>query len=86
MGMVEPVPAPEIFCSGLGEVEDIGGGCLRFYLYVMQRPVEGGVAERVIVAKVIAPSAAVPEAVLQMLRAMGRDISGKVIEIATRMN
>lgn len=83
MGMIEPVPAPEIFCSGLGGVEDIGGGCLRFYLYVMQAPFESsGPAERVIVAKVIAPSSAVPEAILQMLKAIGQEIGTGVLGLA----
>lgn len=81
MGMVEPVPAPEIFCSGLGGVEEIGGGCLRFYLYVMQSPVDGGPQERVIVAKVIAPASAVPDAVLQMLKAIGREFTDSALNM-----
>lgn len=81
MGMIEPVPAPEIFCSGLGGVEDIGGGCLRFYLYVMQQPIEDmqGPPQRVIVAKIIAPASAVPEAIGKMLQAIGE----KAVEKAT---
>lgn len=82
MDMIEPVPAPEIFCSGLGGVEDIGGGCLRFYLYVMQRPVEAvGPPQRVIVAKVIAPASAVPDAILKMLASIGRDIGGIALSL-----
>jgi hypothetical protein len=82
MGMIEPVPAPEIFCSGLGEVEDIGGGCLRFYLYVMQTPVEvEGPPQKVVVARIIAPASAVPEAVSKMLQAVGRKAGAAVLSL-----
>lgn len=83
MGLIEPVPAPEIFCSGLGGIEDIGGGCLRFYLYVLQQPVEfpDCAPQKVIVAKVIAPAAAVPDAVQQMVRAISAKAASVVLAL-----
>jgi hypothetical protein len=80
--LVEPVPAPEIFTSGLAKIEDIGGGCLRFYLYVMQAPIDGeGPADRVVVAKIVAPASAVPDAVMKMLASIGRAVGGAVVEL-----
>jgi hypothetical protein len=71
--MVEPVPISEIFASGLGKIEDIGGGCLRLYFYVLQAPLESvGPAERVLVVKVIVPAGALPDMVMEM---NGRDES-----------
>jgi hypothetical protein len=71
--MVEPVPAPEMLASGLAKIQDIGGGCLRLNLYVMQAPIEAtGPAERVIVVKVIVPASALADAVLQMTEAANR--------------
>lgn len=85
MDMIEPVPAPEIFCSGLGGIEDIGGGCLRFYLYVMQQPVETeGPPQKVIVAKVIAPASAVPDAVGKMLSAIGHQATTAILKLVPR--
>jgi len=67
-GLIEPYPVQDIFCSGMGKVEDIGGGCMRFYLYATQLN-DDGVEEYVVVAKLIAPSAAVPDAIKQLIAA-----------------
>jgi hypothetical protein len=71
-GMHEVTPIQDIFCSGIGAIEHIGGNCLRFYLYVSQTPESGdGPQEKVVVAKIVAPISAVPEAILQMIAAVG---------------
>lgn len=72
-GMHEVTPIQDIFCSGIGAIEHIGGNCLRFYLYVLQMPEDGGDGqpEKVVVAKLIAPISAVPDAILQMMAAVG---------------
>jgi hypothetical protein len=36
MPLVEPVAVPDIFVSGLGKIEDIGG-CLRFTFYAYEQ-------------------------------------------------
>lgn len=72
VALYEPCPIADIFCSGLAKVENVGGGCLRFYLYTLQAPLNGeGEAERVLVAKIVAPASAVPDAILQMAAAIG---------------
>lgn len=72
-GMYEATPIADVFCSGLGAIENLGGGCLRLYVYVLQAPIEGdGPAERVIVGKVIVPIVSVPDMVMQLMAAMGR--------------
>ncbi len=78
--MVELGQVPEIFCSGLGKIENVGGGCLRFYLYVTQAPIDGGAPEQVLVAKLIAPMSAVPDAVLQMMAAVG-ERAGRALDL-----
>lgn len=69
-GLHENVPITDVFCSGLGAIERIEGNCLRFYLYVSQTTDDGG-QEKVVVARIIAPASSVPDAVLQMIAAIG---------------
>lgn len=66
----EIVPIQDVFCSGLGAVERLDGDMLRFWLYVLQTPEDGGPKEKVVVAKIIAPASAVPDAVLKMVGAI----------------
>lgn len=60
---------PDIFVSGLGEVEDLGGGCFRFVFYARHKGDNG--EEMVIVAKLVAPMEAVPPAVIMAAKAVG---------------
>jgi hypothetical protein len=71
-GMHEAAPVPDVFVSGLGAIEKVGGNCLRFYLYTLQTP-DGsdGPQEKVIVAKLIVPVTAIPDAVMQMIAVVG---------------
>jgi len=69
-GINENVPIQDTFCSGLGAIERLEGGNLRFYFYVSQQG-DNGEKERVLIAKLVAPSSAVPDAVLQMFAAIG---------------
>ena len=72
-GMVESTPIADTFCSGLGAIENIGGGCLRLYVYVLQAADQvDGPSERVLVAKIVMPAVSVPDAVMQLMAAMGR--------------
>jgi hypothetical protein len=82
-GMNENVVIQDIFCSGLGAIEKLEGNCFRFYLYVSQASDDGG-QEKLVVAKFIAPASAVPDAVLQMIAAMG-DRAVKMIPMIADM-
>lgn len=75
--MSEPVIVPDVFVSGLGEVEDLGGGCYRFTFFVKQHM--DGAEETVIVAKLIAPTGAVPPALFLAARAIGFSLSGSFL-------
>lgn len=55
--LVEFVGTPEIFVSGVGDIEDIGGGCVRFTFYVMEK------GQRIVTAKIVMPISAVPDGV-----------------------
>lgn len=70
-GINENIAIGDVFVSGLGGIERIGGNCLRFYLYVNQVADSGEGQERVLVAKIVAPASAMPDAVLQMIAAIG---------------
>ncbi|HET8700390.1 MAG TPA: hypothetical protein VFL97_01845 [Nitrococcus sp.] len=63
--LVEPFGIPDVFVSGLAEVEDVGGGCMRFVFYARHD------GERQVVAKLVAPIDAVPPAVMMAAKAVG---------------
>lgn len=69
-GLLEVVPIQDTFCSGIGAIEHLDGNMLRIWLYVLQTPEDGEAKEKVVVAKIVAPSSAVPDAVLQMVAAI----------------
>lgn len=72
--LVETFGVSDVFVSGLGEVEDVGGGCYRFTFYAKQHI--DGTEEPVVVAKLIAPMEAVPPALFLAARAIGFSLSG----------
>lgn len=80
-GLHEPMPVADTFCSGLGEVENVGGGCLRFYMYVLQQPPGGGEPEKIVVAKIIMPLSAVPDAIVKTILAVG----GATLKLPARL-
>lgn len=59
-----------IYCAGLERIEDAGGGNLRFCLFELR----DGAHE--IVAEIVAPTSAVPDAVMKMLAALSLAKSG----------
>lgn len=63
--LVEPFGVPDVFVSGLGEVEAIGGGLLRFTFFSMDH------GQLVVVAKLVAPTSAVPAAIRMAGKACG---------------
>ena len=72
--LVEAYGINDIFVSGLGEVEEVGGGCFRFTFYARQHV--DGIKETVVVAKLIAPMEAVPPALFLAAKAIGFSLSG----------
>jgi hypothetical protein len=72
--LIEPYSVNDIFVSGLGEVEDLGGGCYRFTFFAKQHGNDG--EETVVVAKLIAPMEAVPPALFLAARAIGFSLVG----------
>lgn len=85
-GLSEPVSSiADMFASGLGKIETIGGGCVRLYLYVMQAPLDGdGPQEKQMVAKVIVPISALADAALMLAQA-ARDPDGVATALAPDM-
>lgn len=84
-GLCEPVSITDVFASGLGKIEKIGGGCVRVYFYVMQAPLDGdGPQEKQVVAKIIVPASALPDAIL-MLAHVAHDIDGVATALAPDM-
>lgn len=67
--MIEAFGVSDIFVSGLGEVEDLGGNCYRFVFYSKQHV--GGRDEMVVVAKLVAPLEVVPPALIMAAKAIG---------------
>lgn len=64
--LTEIYAVSDTFVSGLGEVEDIGGGCLRFIFF--SRHTHEGREELQIVARIIMPVEAVPVAIRMAAR------------------
>lgn len=58
--LLEMFGVPDIFVTGLGNIENIGGGCWRFTLVTGQEI--GGRHELVVVAKIIMPAEALADA------------------------
>lgn len=74
-GLIEPVPAPEILFDGIGAIEVIGGGDLRFYLVQEQLPLEAVaiIPQNVVVAKLVAPASIVTFTIGQLAQCVMRD-------------
>lgn len=68
--LYEVVPIQDIFSSGMGTIERLEGGCLRFWFYVTQTR-DDGTRERVVTARIVAPTASVADAVMQMIAVLG---------------
>lgn len=51
--LVETMALPDVYVSGLADIEALGGGVYRFTFYALQRSTITGKTERVVVSKVI---------------------------------
>lgn len=74
-GLSEIIPIQDVYVSGLGAIEHVGGGNLRFVLYVNQENDDGQV-EKVVVAKFIGPMSSLPEAVMKSVASLGEKLVG----------
>jgi hypothetical protein len=59
--LAEPIAILDTFTSGLGRKEILRGGCVRLVFYA-EATLEDGTVEHVIVAKIVMPGEAAPEA------------------------
>lgn len=77
--LVEPNAVPDIFCSGLARIEDVGGN-LRFTFFAYQRPIAGDAhdIERVVVARLVLTAEAVTSAAISALAATGTAIFDRI--------
>jgi hypothetical protein len=73
--LVDSGYVPDTFVSGLGGVEEVGGGCYRFIFFARHQGDDGN--ERTVVAKLVAPMEAVPPALFLAARAIGFSLSGQ---------
>lgn len=69
-GLIEPVPAPEIFVYGIGAIEVMPRGNLRVILFQEQLPIEGGPVQRIVVAKLVGPMSNVPIVIGQLAQCL----------------
>jgi hypothetical protein len=67
-GMIDTYGVQDIFVSGLGEIEQVGGNCLRFVLYSQQHI--GEAEQRIVVARLIVPLEQVPV----IMRTVSKDL------------
>lgn len=63
--LAEPFAVPDVYVSGLWNIEPIGGGTARFTFYTIKH------GEPELAASLIAPLAAIPPAVVMGLKAVG---------------
>lgn len=83
-GLHEIVPITDTTCSGLGGIERLAGNMYRFWFFVEQTDDETGTMEKVVVAKLVAPGSAVPDAILKTIAAM-IDVSGTSASLAAEV-
>lgn len=75
--MLEAFGVPDTFVTGLGSVEDVGGGCWRFTFYSMQGH------ELIVAAKLVMSNAALPDAI-RMAARLTNNCACERVETLTR--
>lgn len=58
-GLIDPDCVADVFAEGFASIEKIGSGCVRFTLYAT-RDLGDGDIDRLVVARIVAPSSALP--------------------------
>lgn len=69
--MVDALGVSDIFASGLGDVEDVGGGCVRFTFFAIQHI--GDREEKIVVCRLIMPVKAAHRGIRMSDEALGLD-------------
>lgn len=77
MRLLEKRHVRDDIASGLGRVDLIGGGLARFVLYVENR-LEDGTIEYEVIAKIVLPIDAVPDALMKASHACALTLVGTV--------
>lgn len=85
MKLAEPIAILDTFTSGLGRVEIMKGGCARFILYA-EMTLESGEVENVVVAKIVMPIDAVPEAIGMASAATASTLVGSIKKLMPRFH
>lgn len=67
--LVELSHVPDVFVSGIGRIDKLGGGMVRVVFYAEERASDGSV-ERVVVAKIVRPLATWHEALKMIAQHM----------------
>jgi hypothetical protein len=70
--MTDPHHVPDVFASGLGEIENMGG-CYRFTLYARQQGTDGA-EDAIIAARIVVPHEALPAILFIAARHIGMAI------------
>lgn len=63
---------PDIFATGLGPIEEVGGDCHRYVLYAQQRI--AGQDQFVVVARIIVPRQSLPAILILAARSIGMSL------------
>lgn len=67
-GLQEVVPIQDTLVHGIGAIEHLEGGLIRFWLYVLQETEDAtDPAEKVVVAKIVGPTTGLAEALQQIV-------------------
>lgn len=74
-GLNQVVPVQDVVCSGLGAVERLSGGLLRFYFYIEEN------GEKIVAARVIMPAEAVPDGIVKSMVAIGGQKAGAILPL-----
>lgn len=73
-GLIEPVPAPEIYCDGIGAIERLDHGTICVHFVREHLPLEGGAPQRVVVAKLFRPMEGVAYSIGQLAQCLAPSV------------
>lgn len=75
--LVEPAMIPDIFVSGVGRIELLEAGMVRWTYYTSQHPIDRpNSLERVVVARIVMPMEVIPGGMERLASAFGTVMIG----------
>lgn len=86
MQLAEPIAVPDVFVSGLSHIEMIGGGCVRFVCYSIRLHEDGTEGTPVIVAKIVMPLDALPDAISKAMGTLTSVTISKVTKLLPHLH